>query len=172
MSKSMWWLVVVVAVMTGLTLAGLSVARDRDAGPEERNPDRIRAHLHELEQRIEDLQNEGAKEDAAHLKQEAQRLRQHLHRMQQAGRDDPERRVRHMMEAAKHLEAAGLRDVAHKIAKEAEQMRRSLGRGNLEHRVQELTEQVHHLHEQVEELRSAYRRLHEQMEERLGDRNE
>lgn len=93
-----------------------------------------------------------------------------------------EPRVKHLLEAAEHLAAAGRGDLAEQLTREAHALREGREverpRGDrprdggpregspVEHEVREMREQVRRIHAEMEELRNLVRRLAERREER------
>jgi soluble cytochrome b562 len=145
----------------------------RHGGPHA-DPKAARRH-HELREKIRQAKESGDEEKVRELMQQARASGRHFHPHPHADRDrrapgsgpsahpgSAEKRVHHLHIAAANLDAAGMREMAERVRRaaqeQAEQIRRrreQSGQGamqDMQRNLRELKEEVRHLRRQVEEL--------------------
>ncbi len=88
---------------------------------------------------------------------------------------EPQARIRHLLEAAENLDAAGMQREANDIRKQAEKMASELSRHNEQHPGEvhgEVLEQLREIHHVVNELRQEVRELRHQLAQLQGRAHE
>jgi soluble cytochrome b562 len=154
-------------------IAGQSGHHHRRGGPHA-DPEAARRH-HELREKIRQAKESGDEEKVRELMQQARAAGRHFHRHPHGDRDrlapgggpsvqpgSAEQRLRHLHIAAANLDAAGMREMAERVRRAAqelsEQIRRQpeqSGQGamqDMQRNLRELMQEVRHLRRQVEEL--------------------
>ena len=138
--------------------------------------------LDKMKQRIAELKKAGRLDEAERLAQEAREMVHHAQGPQggEAGELGKgfEQRISHIREAAKHLHAAGLNDVADNLTHQADQMAHAADvarqaqeahRGEspqLARRVEELSHALRDMHQQMERMEKQMQEMNERIEQR------
>lgn len=151
-------------------------ARDEGRGAE---AEELIAQARKLEAEARQAgEREGDRREAAELnrmekREEKQQLRKHL--AEEKGRGDrtdgphanSAERVRHVMEAVKHLRAAGLKEPAADLEKMADQMRAELDRGGSagSGEQDDLRAATREMHASVQEMRARMEKMQHQLDE-------
>ena len=131
------------------------------------SPEAVKDSLRAAEKKIDALRAEGRHEEAdkvARYLKEAT-AKQHAAHGKEPGSQDPRQRLQHLSEAAEHLRAAGLVDMAENLSRQAAEMKQQIAHASPGHDCpaenRELAEQVQQLRREVQELREIVKRLTE-----------
>jgi chromosome segregation ATPase len=131
--------------------------------------------MHELEREVEELHRLGRRDRAEQVERELDRLRERFegqHRRERPEAEQVENRIRHLVEAAEHLEAAGLHDAADEVRGHAEELEQELRarqrprpQQETADRVKKLTGALRQVQHEVEALREEVADLRQRVEE-------